>query len=451
MTVMCTPLTQSNKIGANFMRIVQITPSAGGGFYCENCLRDATLAKAMLKLGHDVLMVPLYLPLQIDDIDPSDITPIFFGGINVYLQQKSNFFRRSPRWLDRLFDSPKLLSWVGRKAGMTSARDLGETTISMLCGEKGKQIKELDRLIEWLDTQENKPDVVCLSNILLAGLARSIKRRLGVPVVCLLQDEDGFIDGLASPYSEQAWQIIAERASDVNAFIAVSKYYADVMRKRLELQPDQIYVVYTGISLDGYGSEQLRPEIPTIGYLSRMCPDRGLDTLVDAFINLKKNENLGNTRLRITGGMRADDKTFLDNIRQKLSSCGLIEDVEFLPDFDSNSKLAFLQSLSVLSVPEKQPVAYGLYVLEALAAGVPVVEPASGVFPELLEITGGGVLYEPNNAEALAAKMEPLLLKPDAVQQLGKQGRKAVFEKFNIEQTAEEMVRIYGKIAQMRV
>ncbi|MHC4749995.1 MAG: glycosyltransferase family 4 protein [Planctomycetota bacterium] len=430
------------------MRIVQITPSAGDSFYCENCLRDVALVKAMLKLGHNVLMVPLYLPLHINEIDSSDITPIFFGGVNVYLQQKSGLFRKTPRWLDRLFDSPKLLRWVSRKAGMTSARDLGETTISMLRGEKGRQIKELDRLIEWLDTQENKPDVVCLSNILLAGLARGIKQRLGVPVVCLLQDEDGFIDGLASPYSEQAWQILAERANDVDAFIAVSKYYADVMRKRLELQPDQTYVVYTGISLDGYGAEQAQPEIPTIGYLSRMCPDRGLDTLVDAFICLKENEKLGNARLRITGGMRTDDKVFLDKIRQKLSSSGLIDDVEFLPDFDSNSKLVFLGSLSVLSVPEKQPVAYGLYVLEALAAGVPVVEPTSGVFPELLEMTSGGVLYEPNNAEALAAKMEPLLLKPDEARKLGKQGREAVFEKFNIEQTAEEMVRIYGKIAQ---
>ncbi len=155
--------------------------------------------------------------------------------------------------------------------------------------------------------------------------------------------------------------------------------------------------------------------------------------------------------MRIAGGKRADDEAFLNQIRQQLSSCGLIEDVEFLADFNRNTRLAFLRSLSVLSVPEKQPIAYGLYVLEALAAGVPVVEPASGVFPELLEMTGGGVLCEPNNAEALAAAMEPLLLKPDYARKLGKQGRDAVFEKFNIEQTAEEIVRIYGEIGQQLV
>ena len=427
------------------MRIVQITPSAGDSFYCENCLRDGALVRAMRKLGHDILMIPLYLPLPTDEIDSAGKTPIFFGGINVYLQQKSTFFRRTPRWLDKLFDSPKLLRWVGKKAGMTSARDLGQMTISMLSGEKGSQIKELDRLVEWLDTQDNKPDVVCLSNILLTGLAKRIKQRLAVPVVCLLQDEDGFLDGLSSPYSEQAWQIIAERTVDIDAFIAVSKYYAVVMQKRLGLASEQLYVVYTGISLDGYQLRQTEPELPTIGFLSRMCPEKGLDTLVDAFVLLKKNEKLKNAKLLITGGKAADKKTFLNKIHQRLSSCGLIDDVEFLWDFDRNAKLVFLQTLSVLSVPEKQPVAYGLYVLEALAAGVPVVQPSSGVFPELLEMTGGGVLCEPDNARALAAAMEPLLLNPDYARQLGKQGRDAVLKKFNIEQTAVEMVRIYGE------
>ncbi len=430
------------------MKIVQIAPGAGDSFYCENCLRDATLVKAMLKLGHDVLMVPLYLPVQLDETASEHVSPIFFGGLNVYLQQKSALFRKTPRWLDQLLDSPKLLSWIGRKAGMTSARDLGETTTSMLRGEQGQQIKELNRLVDWLGTQENKPDVICLSNILLVGLAGPIKKRLGVPVVCLLQDEDGFLDGLSSPYREQAWQIIAERSSDVDAFIAVSKYYGDAMRQRLGFDPDRVHVVYTGISLEGYESPQAAPQVPTIGYLSRMCPDRGLDTLIEAFIKLKKKEGLANARLRITGGQRADDKTFIERMQQQLSSQGLLDDVEFLPDFTGDARRDFLQSLSVLSVPEKQPMAYGLYVLEALAAGVPVAQPATGVFPELLEITRGGVLCEPNNVQALADAIESLLLDPDKVRELGKRGREAIFEKFDIDQTAAEMVRTYGEIAQ---
>lgn len=430
------------------MRIVQITPSAGDNFYCENCLRDTALARAILKQGHDVLMMPLYLPLPGEQGDSAGVSEIFFGGINVYLQQKSSLFRRTPRWLDRLFDSPKLLRWLSRHAGMTSAKDLGAMTVSMLCAEQGRQTKELDRLIDWLSAQDNKPDVVCLSNVLLIGLARSIRQRLHVPVVCLLQDEDGFLDGLSSPYSQQAWQIIADRAADVDKFVAVSKYFADVMRERLKLPPEKVCVVHTGISLDGYEPAQGWPQTPTIGYLSRACPDRGLDTLIEAFVHVKAKPELKNAKLRIGGGRTPDDKAFLEKIHRRLASCGLSADVEFVEDFGLSARQVFLRSLSLLCVPEKQPVAYGLYVLEALASGVPVVQPAHGVFRELIEMTGGGLLCEPNNANAFAEAMAALLLDPNRARQLGTQGRNAVIEKFNIDQTVRNLLRIYQDVVQ---
>ncbi|MHC4659119.1 MAG: glycosyltransferase family 4 protein [Planctomycetota bacterium] len=424
------------------MRIVQITPGTGGSFYCDNCLRDVALVKALRKKGHEVLMIPMYLPVQTNKDEVVDEAPIFFGGINVYLQQKFGFFRKTPRWVGRLLDSPRLLRWVGRKAEMTSARDLGQTTISMLQGEQGRQAKELDRFVEWLDAPDNKPDIVLLSNILLGGLAGSIKTRLGVPVLCFLQDEDGFLDGLAEPYAKQAWEMVMECSEGVDAFISVSKYYANVMRERLRLRADRVHVVYLGISLDEYEVAKAEPEVPTVGFLSRMCYNKGLDILVEAFINLKKNERLKNARLLIAGGKNRSDEVFINRIQQQLRACGLINDVQFLPDFDQGTKVRFLQTLSVLSVPEKGPVAYGLYLLEALAAGVPVVAPASGALPELLEMTGGGVLCEPNNAGALSAALEPLLLDQDYGRQLGKQGKEVVFARFNVDETAEELVRL---------
>jgi glycosyltransferase involved in cell wall biosynthesis len=220
------------------------------------------------------------------------------------------------------------------------------------------------------------------------------------------------------------------------------------MKQRLHLKPDRTFTVYMGISLDGYESHETRQEAPTIGFLSRMCSEKGLDTLVEAFLKIKKNEKLKDTKLRVAGGKRSDDEAFLNKIQQKLCSHGIIKDVEFLSDFDHQARIEFLKSLSVLSVPEKQPVAYGLYVLEALASGVPVVQPASGVFPELLEITSGGLLFEPNNIEALANAISSLLLDPAKAQKLAEQGKTAVSEKFNIQQTARQMVRIYEQIVQ---
>jgi glycosyltransferase involved in cell wall biosynthesis len=429
------------------MRIVQISPGSGDNFYCENCLRDIALVRAMRRQGHDVLMVPLYLPLHADKTEPVANAPIFFGGVNVYLQQKSALFRKTPRWVDKLFDSRKLLEWAGRKAGMTTARDLGETTISMLEGEHGRQVKELDRFVDWLQAEKERCDMICLSNILLGGLARRLKDRLGVPIMCLLQDEDGFLDGLTSPYAERAWEIVRRRAGEIDGFVAVSSYFARMMQKRLDVDESRMHVMHMGVDLSLYTQSQTGPSVPTIGYLSRMCPERGLETLVDAFLLLKKNEKLKPVRLRISGGRSVADEPFIQRLQGKLAAAGVSDDVDFLESFDRNSRLDFLRGLSVLSVPEPQPVAYGLYVLEALAMGVPVVEPAIGCFPETIELTGGGVLYEPNTVERLAEALTPLLLDKHAARQLGAEGRRGIERAFNVEQTAAAMVQTCERIA----
>ncbi|HNS22168.1 MAG TPA: glycosyltransferase family 4 protein [Sedimentisphaerales bacterium] len=428
------------------MKIIQICPGSGDNFYCENCLRDAALVKALRGLGHDVLMVPLYLPLQADKVEPVSNAPLFFGGVNVYLQQKLSLFRKTPRWIDRWFDSRGLLEWAGRKAGMTSARDLGETTISMLQGEHGRQVKELDRFVDWLVTEPEKPDVVCLSNVLLAGMARRIKERLAVPVVCLLQDEDGFLDGLTSPYAERAWAVVRERARDIDAFLAVSQYYADAMQERLQADSSRMHVVHMGVEMGMYTPGDSGPVTPTIGFLSRMCPQRGLETLIDAFLLLKRNSELGSAKLRISGGRSAADEPFISRLRDKLAAAGVLDDVEFLAAFDRDARLEFLRGLSVLSVPEASPVAYGLYVLEALAMGVPVVEPAIGCFPEVIALTGGGILYEPNTPERLAEVLEPLLLDSQAARKLGAEGRAGMLRAFDIARTAKELVGVYERV-----
>src|SRR5574342_182875 len=104
------------------MNIVQITPGAGG-MYCGNCFRDNALVAELRRLGHSTLMVPLYLPLTLDEDDKSAGTPIFFGGINVYLDQKSGLFRRAPAWLHRCLASPTLLKWASNRAAKTRPED----------------------------------------------------------------------------------------------------------------------------------------------------------------------------------------------------------------------------------------------------------------------------------------------------------------------------------------
>ncbi len=426
------------------MKIIQLTPGSGGSFYCENCLRDNELVRAQRGLGHDTLMVPLYLPILGEDYDPAQGTPVFFGGINVYLQQKSALFRWAPRWFDRLLDSRWLLRWAARKAGMTRAADLGSTTISMLRGEHGRQAKELDKLVEWLAAEE-KPDIVSLSNALLVGLARRIKDALGVPVACELQGEHSFLDALSEPERGEAWDTMEDRCQDIDVFIASSNFYREYMMERLGLQPERVKVIYNGVALDRYVPAEAPPDPPVLGYLARMSRGEGLDVLAEALIEIKGHARFKDLKLRAAGGKTADDDDFINKVQKRLAANGLSGDVEILPNLEGEEKLAFLRTLSVLSVPSTVGEAFGLFVFEALAMGVPVVVPRHGAFTELVEATGGGVLCEPDDVGSLARALEKLLADPQGAREMGMRGREVIRERFTVEHTAQKTVRVFEK------
>jgi glycosyltransferase involved in cell wall biosynthesis len=418
------------------MNIVQITPGAGG-MYCGGCFRDNALVAALRKQGHQTLMVPLYLPLTLDEPDQSAGTPIFFGGINVYLDQKSALFRKAPRWLHQLLSSPVLLKWASGRAAKTRAEDVGDLTLSMLRGEEGHQARELDDLIAWLRTQP-KPDAICLSNALLAGFARKLKAQLKTPVVCLLAGEDSFLDGLPPAVRDKAWKTLADRSRDVDLFLPPSRYYADLMKHRLALRLEQVEVLPNGISLAGYSDSRYQTSnghgSPVLGYFARMCREKGLDTLVDAFVLLKQRDSTKNLRLHVGGGCGPGDEPFVEQQRRKLAQAGITSDVQFFANVNHAQKIAFYEDLTVFSTPALYGEAFGLYLIEALAAGVPVVQPRHAGFPEIIEATGGGVLCEPGNAKSLADAIEELLRDPDRARELGVRGRDAVRQFFTVEQ-----------------
>jgi glycosyltransferase involved in cell wall biosynthesis len=425
----------------SWMRIVQLAPGAGGGFYCENCIRDAMLVRQFHKLGHEAIALPMYLPSgdQQGDIQKG---PIFYGGINVWLQQHFGLFRKTPRWLDRLFDGQKLLAKVSTQTGIASAKELGETTLSMLQGSDGKQVKELNRLLDWLALPANKPQVVILSNALLAGLAGPIRRRLGCAIVCLLQDEDGFVDGLGEPWSGRVWELMRRCAADVDLFVAVSTYYQVVMAEKLGLKPHRIKQVYPGLNVGDYSPAGRKPMEPVIGFLARMCEDNGLDILVDAVAILAKEKTAGPVRLKICGGKTSADEPYLRRIRETITRQGLAGRVEWIEDFGVESRKAFLQDITLLCVPYRNPVACGLSVLEAMASGVGFVEPKAGVFVELRELGQTGLLYDPNTPAALANILKLWVFNQQAAAEMGHKARLAVETHFNIQTTSRSMLEL---------
>jgi glycosyltransferase involved in cell wall biosynthesis len=429
------------------MNIVQLTPGAGGMF-CGNCFHDNALVAALRRLGHDVLMLPMYLPIRLDEVDQSAGMPVFFGGINVYLEQKSTLFRHAPHWLHRWLNSPRLLAWAAGRTAKTRAADVGELTLSMLRGEQGAQNREITELINWLKTQ-TRPHVVCLSNALLIGMARRVRKELGVPLVCLLQGEEPFLDALPTTHRNAVWGEMIERARDVEAWIAPSRWAADRMITRLSLAPERVHVVHNGINLTGYVADGVasgvQTDAPTLGYFARMCREKGLDTLVEAFAELRQRGKVPNLKLKIGGGCGPGDEPFVNDLRVRLARHNLLKDTSFHPNLNRAEKLEFLRSLTVFSVPALYGETFGLYLIEAMAAGVPVVQPRHGAFPELLEATGGGVICEPDSAVALADAIETLLLNPARARNLASAGQQSARALFNDDEMARNTVGVFAK------
>ncbi|MCX6268780.1 MAG: glycosyltransferase family 4 protein [Bacteroidetes bacterium] len=427
------------------MKIVNIVPGFGGTFYCGNCLRDSAYVNSLRELGHDAITLPMYLPLTMNGEITNAEVPVFYGAVNIYLKQQFPVFRHMPGWMEKFFDSKPVLKFAAGKSGSTRATGLEELTESMLLGQQGNQSHELDRLVDFLKNHE-KPDVVHFSNALLLGMAKQIRDEVRVPVVYSLQDEDVWVDAMQVSWHRKMWQLMEEKSRDVDAFIAVSSYFAGIMQEKMNIPSDKMNVVHIGVNPENYTFALPAKSPPAIGYLSRICEENGFEILVDAFILLKKEHRFNNLKLIVTGGMTGDDRQFLHRQLKKLETSHALQHVEIQPDFTPGTLHGFFSSLSVLTVPVLKGEAYGLYQIEALASGVPIVQPDLGAFPEIIQATGGGVVYHPNTAESLAAKLSEVLSDPVRLEQMSQTGRKSVEDSFDCRKLTLKMVEVYEKV-----
>ncbi len=431
------------------MRILYITAGAAN-MYCGSCLRDNALAAEMIARGHEVTLVPIYTPTLTDEQNVSQ-HKIFFGGISVYLQQYVSLFRKSPWLFDRLWDSASMLKLAARRSIPTSPKLLGELTVSMLKGEDGNQRKELLKMLDWL-RREPLPDVISLPYTLLIGLARPLREALGRPVYCTLQGEDLFLEGLHEPYRSEALALIHAGVRHVDAFIAVSEYYAEFMPKYLGIPVDKMRVVPLGINLNGYEARPPgRREPFTIGYFARVAPEKGLHMLAEAYRHLRAREDFPAARLEVAGYLDAEHKGYLDGITRQMKEWGLEGEFHYRGVLDRQEKIDFLRRLDVLSVPATYDEPKGIFLLEAMACGVPVVQPRRGAFTEIVETTKGGLLVEADNPESLASGIFELYQNPQLAETLGAGGFRGVREHYSVARMADGALEVYGSDKQSAV
>ena len=412
-------------------KVIYLTAGAGGMF-CGSCMHDNALASALKGAGWDVQLVSTYTPIRTDEVDVS-VDHVLFGGLNVYLQQKIPLFRYLPTVFDRFLDSPKLIRRLTANAAGTDPKTLGALAVSMLKGTDGNQRKEVRRMCKWLSLA--KPDVLIFSNVLIGGCLPEIKKQLDVPVLVTLQGDDVFLDSLLPKFKQQCVDLIGKIADRVDGFIVHSNFYADYISNYLKIDRAKFHVTPLGLDVRPFwGCHEVQNDVMqqeenapfNIGYLARLAPEKGLHHLVDGFILLKQRPGCERARLMIAGWQSDQWKDYTEQQWKKLADAGLDGDWENLGSPDRQSKMALLQDIDVLSVPTEFLEPKGLYALEAMAAGVPVVLPAHGAFPEMIDATGGGVLVAPKSAQSWADAMEDMMKRPDHLRSLGQRGQQSV-------------------------
>lgn len=419
--------------------------------FCGSCMHDNTWARSLMAAGAEVTLIPTYTPIRVDE-DNQSSERVFFGGINIYLEHRWRFWQRLPRWMTRWLDHPRLLDLATRGAVSNDAKQLGDLTLEMLAGDSGPQRQQVEELARFLG-DELKPDVICFSNALLAGALSRIKANFFGPVLCTLQGDDIFLDSLTDEYRERVSEQLSEKAQGFDGFLVHSDYYRDYMVERLSLSRERFRRIPLGIDVgvpdngqtDAVTTETVETRPATgddfrVGYFARICPEKGLHVLIEAFRVLRKR--LPNARLIAGGYLGKRDEAWFEKLIRDARDLG--DSFEYIGSpADHESKVSFLKTLDVLSVPTVYKEPKGLFALEAMANGVPVVLPSHGAFPEMLARAGGGVLVEPENPKELAARLEELLTNPANRAELAKKGQHGVREFFSAEVMARESLAVF--------
>lgn len=426
--------------------VVYLTAGAAGMF-CGSCMRDNTLSAALTRLGVNLQLVPTYTPLRTDE-ESVATDDVFFGGINIYLQQKYSLFRYLPGWADRWLDRPWLLNLVSGRGVQIDMKFLGQLTVSMLQGTHGVQRKETRRLIEWL-RRDMPVDLINFTNMLIAGCAPELKRELGIPLVATLQGDDIFVESLPEPYRGQVMQLVRELVPSIDAFVVFSEFYRDFMADYWSIPRDRIQLVPLGLETRDFAGVERgqRPPGPwRIGYLARLAPEKGLHIAVRAFIELRRRWPDLPAELHVAGWMSPSQESYAQQLWEEMSAAGCRDQLVLHGEVDRSGKVDFLRQIDLLSVPTTYREPKGLFVAEAWAAGVPVVQPAHGAFPELIQATGGGRLVPPHDPIALAETWAELFAHPTQLVELGQLGRRGVTERLSATAAAQATWDVYRRL-----
>ncbi len=427
-------------------KVVFLT-AGGAGMYCGSCMRDNTLVRHLAARAWDIELVPAYTPIRTDEEDVS-LDRVFFGGINLYLLQKFPFLAHLPDGIFRWLDSPAIIRRATANASIpVDGRLLGEMTLATVNGEHGILRKEHERFVNWL-VQESRPALVNLTNLLIGGSIPLLRNRLpGVPILVTLQGDDLFLGQLIEPWKSAVITRMRELAAQADGFVTFTNFYADLMADLLQAPREKFHIVPLGVDAAGTEPRIPNPERPpAVGFFARISPEKGFHHAVDAFLHLAPLPGMEDVQFHFGGWLSAQDRPFFETQLGRLRDAGLEGRFVHHGSPDRSGKAAFFRQIDVFSVPAEFLEPKGLYVLEAPAAGVPVVQPAHGSFPELLHGCPSAQLVAPRDPAALAHAWREVLQSPGRGLSLGATGPDFIRERATAGLMAERTADVYRRV-----
>lgn len=424
-------------------KILCIRPGTGGAFYCENCERDHALVAGLRAIGHSAAPIYMYLPASKKDSAHDKNAPVIFGAVRLYLIDKFPFLKKVPNVLLNLFDSRAILNIAAGFAGSTRAAGHEEMTLEMIKGLDGKFADEFEVAVK--DILKFNADVITIPNAFLLGVATAVKAKSpSTKIVCMMQDEHVWTDVFREPFQSEAWRVIANKVREVDVICTHSNWYREKIAPLLNIDIDNISVIPFGVDMRAFSAAQknnVANDNVSIGYLSRVCAELGADVLADAYCKLLRDNVCGkNSALDFCGGYTKDDLPVVNSSKKKIKLAN--GNLRFYKNFDTTAKRDFLSAQTVLSVPARTHIAVGGFMIEAMAAGVPMVQPNCGGFAEIINETGAGLLYSENSPDALADTLAKIITNKNTRSTMSAAGVKAVAEKYNNIEMAKQLMEL---------
>lgn len=422
------------------MRIAYLSAGAGS-LICGACTHDFLTVASLRQLAHDVRVVPLYTPVHSDIGELGLGSRIFLGGVSAYLRVRKPGLARALRLVRPVLDSSALLTIATRGMIQTSPAKLGDMTLSVLQGEEGPHAAEFARLAHHIRTVA-VPDVVILTNSMLAPIAGLMAGEKPIPVVSGFLGEDSFIMGLSEPYRTQCIELIRQHARSLRSVLCPSRSAMEQAGILLDLQPGQSTLVPAPVDVELYARPRPKTDgMLTIGYLSVIRPVKGLDVLVRAMQHVA--EAITQPMRLLIAGQVVDPK-YLRSVRDLIGRLPVHVQVEVMGEVTLEQKVAMLHQCDLVCTPSRIAETRGLAAMEAMAAGVPVIAPAIGCFPEHLN-DGGGWLFEPENVDDLARRIASALRDPAGRTRMGEQALAYVRSHHHPQSIAQQMETVLSR------